>query len=142
MSLIRSLKELLIFLDKKWLLSCAAWGETNIICTDLAKKLQHLKTVENILLLNKTSELSAFSHEICGQAKHLVWLVEAISAMTRVDRRWHLFPRRKPSQIHKKTHDRLTKMIFKSTFSLSFSFSFSFSVFPCYCFSHDHIKGS
>ena len=29
---------LLIFLNKKWMLSCAAWGKTSIIWTDLAKK--------------------------------------------------------------------------------------------------------
>ena len=28
----------LIFLNKKWMLSCTAWGKTSIICTDLAKK--------------------------------------------------------------------------------------------------------
>ena len=46
-------------LTKKWTLSCAAWGETSIICTDLAKGVQkNLKgTTTSILRHENLSEM-------------------------------------------------------------------------------------
>ena len=43
---------LLIYLNKKLMLSCAAWGETSIICTDLA---------QNYVLQDEQRQRSRFS---------------------------------------------------------------------------------